>query len=204
MKAFPLLLLWACCLAAQAQPPTLRPGSAAPQISLPDIDGKTVSFTDYPLAKGFIIVFTGNTCPYSKAYEGRIAALHKKYAPLHFPLIAINPNDARTSPGDSFEKMKARARAGHFSFPYLYDENQSITAQYGPHATPYIFIVEKTTSGNIIRYTGAIDDDTPGTNADKIKFAENALNALLRHALPAITTTKAIGCSVHWKQDPGM
>lgn len=199
MKLFQILILVVAGLSASAQHTTLAPGSKAPDISLLNVDGKTVSFSDYPLAKGFIVVFTCNTCPYAKAYESRIIALTKKYAPLRFPLIAINPNDPAASPGDAFAKMRIRARAASYPFPYLYDKEQAVTAQYGPRSTPHLFIIAKTDSGNTIRYTGALDNDTADTDPNKIKYAEDAIDALLAGNAPAVTTTKAIGCSVRWK-----
>jgi thiol-disulfide isomerase/thioredoxin len=160
-----------------------------------------VSFKDYPSAKGFIVIFTCNTCPYSKAYEQRIIELDKKYAPLGFPVIAINPNDPEASPGDSFEKMNERAKSGKYTFPYLYDEGQAITTLYVPKSTPHVFVVSKTAQGNVIEYTGAIDNDTQNTNPDKIKYVEDAVSALLNNKKPAVSVTKAIGCRIKWGKE---
>jgi peroxiredoxin len=186
---------------ARAQVTTLTPGQAAPAIKLLNVDDKIVSFDDYPSAKGFIVIFTCNTCPYSKAYEQRIVELNDKYAPLGFPVIAINPNDPEASPGDSFKKMKERAQSSKYSFPYLYDEGQVITAAYGAKNTPHVFIVSKTASGNIIEYTGAIDNDTPDTNPDKTKYVEEVISALMNNKKPTTTVTKAIGCRISWKKN---
>src|SRR3546814_9892723 len=70
-----------------------------------------VSMDDYDSAKGYIVIFTCNTCPYSKAYESRISDLHEKYASGGFPVLAVNPNDPEVSGGDSYEAMKERAAA---------------------------------------------------------------------------------------------
>ena len=183
-----------------AQQATLMPGSIAPDITLRNIDDKNVSLKDFPDAKGYIIVFTCNTCPYAKAYEQRIIALNNKYAPLGFPVIAVNPNDPITSPGDSFEKMKALAKAHRFTFPYLYDEGQLVTTQFGAKNTPHVFVVSKINNILMIEYVGAIDNDTQDTNPAKIKYAEDALSALLKNARPAISFTRAIGCGVRWKK----
>lgn len=97
--------------------------------------------------------------------------------------------------------LKCRpVRAAGYAFPYLFDEGQVATAQYGPRSTPQLFVIAKTDSGNIVRYTGALDNDTPNTNPDKIRYAENAVTALLANKTPEPAVTKAIGCGVRWKE----
>ena len=187
-------------LFAAAQHPTLMPGIMAPDIALKSVNNKKVSLNDYPDAKGFIIVFTCNTCPYAKAYQQRIVALNKQFASQGFPVIAINPNDPAMSPGDSFEKMKNLAKAHQYTFPYLFDEGQLVTTQYGAKNTPHVFVVEKSNDNFIIEYVGAIDNDTQNTNPAKIKYVEDAVNALLKNNKPAVAFTKAIGCGVRWKK----
>jgi len=187
-------------LFAAAQQTPLTPGKVSPDIKLISVSDKTMSLNDYPQAKGFIIVFTCNTCPYAKAYEQRIIELNNHYASLGFPVIAINPNDPAVSPGDSFEQMKALAKSRNYTFPYLFDEGQVITAQYGAKNTPHVFVVAKNNNGYIVEYVGAIDNDTQDTNPAKIKYVEDAVNALSQNSKPAVSSTKAIGCSVKWKR----
>ena len=67
-------------------------GDLVTDFKLKNVDGKMVSLADYAQARGFIVVFDCNTCPFSKGYNDRIVALHKKYAERGFPVIAINPN----------------------------------------------------------------------------------------------------------------
>src|SRR5580765_5230658 len=76
-------------------------GDTATDFKLKNVDGKVVSLADYKDARRFIVVFECNTCPYSRAYDDRVKALSRKYAPQKFPLIAINPNDPEISSGDS-------------------------------------------------------------------------------------------------------
>ena len=85
-------------------------GDIATDFSLKNIDGKKVSMADYDDAKGFLVVFTCNSCPFAVMYEDRIIDLNTKYASKGYPVIAINPNDADKQPADSFEKMKIRQR----------------------------------------------------------------------------------------------
>ena len=197
---FTITLLLTVLFAAAQQQPTLMPGKIAPGIALMSVNDKKVSLNDYPVAKGFIIVFTCNTCPYAKAYQQRIVALNKLYALRGFPVIAINPNDPAISQDDSFKKMKALAKAQHYTFPYLFDEGQLITRQFGAKNTPHVFVVLKSAANLIVEYAGAIDNDTPDTNPAKIKYVEDAVNALLKNIRPAVAFTKAIGCGVKWKE----
>lgn len=183
----------------KAQINTIQPGNRAPEFVLKNVDNKQVAFSDFPNAKGFIVAFTCNTCPVAQAYELRIIELDKKYAPLGYPVIAINPNDPSVSAGDSFDKMKERARAKGYSFPYLYDEDQKITNSYGAKNTPTVFLVSKTDNGNLVEYTGAIDNDSQNTNQEKIKYLELAIQSLQANKKPIINSTKAIGCSVRRK-----
>src|SRR5690606_30721419 len=97
-------------------------GDQATDFKLPNIDGKSVSMSDYKDAKGFIVVFTCNHCPYAVAYEDRLVALDKKYKALGYPVIAIQPNDPILSPRDNMDAMKKRAADKGFTFPYLLDE----------------------------------------------------------------------------------
>ncbi len=200
MKKYLAVCFTLFCFSLHAQVITIAPGNPAPLFKLKNVNEKVVSFDDFPSAKGFIVVFTCNTCPYSKRYEQRIIELNNKYTPLGFPVIAINPNDPATSPGDSFEEMKKHAASARFNFPYLYDEGQIITTAYGARNTPHVFVVMKTTQGNIVEYTGAIDNDAQDTDATKTKYVEAAITALLNNDKPAVTVTKAIGCRISWKK----
>ena len=196
MKKYITVIFMLAGLFANAQFNTIAVGEAAPAFTLKNVDNKEISFAGYPKAKGFIVIFTCNTCPVSKAYEQRIIDLDKKYAPLGYPVIAINPNDPDASPGDSFEKMKELAKAKKYTFPYLFDAGQEITNLYGARVTPHVFIISKTPKGNIVEYTGAIDNDTREKEASPAKYVEQVLASLSKNEKPAVTVTKAIGCTV--------
>src|SRR5262245_43119015 len=101
-------------------------GDRVKDFSLKNTDGKMVSLADYKTAKGFIVVFTCNHCPYAKAYEQRIIDLNNMYASKGFPVIAISSNDAVKVPEDSYDNMSSRAKEKKYSFPYLYDESQTV------------------------------------------------------------------------------
>lgn len=171
-------------------------GDIAEDFSLKNIDGNMVSLADYKDAKGFIITFTCNTCPFAVAYEDRLVELDKKYAKKGYPVIAIMPNNIDVKPGDALPKMKERAEEKGFTFPYLIDEGQKVYPKYGATKTPHIYILEKTKKGNVVKYIGSIDDSPRNPSGVKVKYAENAIDALLDGKEVELKETKAIGCSI--------
>lgn len=171
-------------------------GDAATDFKLKNIDDKMVSMADYKDAKGFIVIFTCNHCPYSVAYEDRIIALDKKYKEKGYPVIAINPNDPAKSKGDDFVSMQKRAKDKGFTFPYLFDDGQKIYPQYGATRTPHVFLLNKENSNLIVEYIGAIDNNSQDASAVTEKYVENAVDALLAGKKPTPNATKAIGCSI--------
>lgn len=171
-------------------------GDVATDVSLSNTNGEMVSLADYTDAKGFIVIFTCNTCPYSVAYEDRINTLDAKYKPKGYPVIAINPNDPAAKDGEQLKDMKARAVEKGFTFPYLQDKGQHVYPKYGATRTPHVFILEKNEKGNIVQYIGAIDDSSRNPEKVKQRYVEDAVDALLAGQLPKVTTTKAIGCSI--------
>lgn len=171
-------------------------GAIAANFNLKNIDNKKVSLSEFKEAKGFIVIFTCNHCPYAVAYEDRIIALDKKYKQKGYPVIAINPNNPEKQKEDSFEKMQVRAKEKGFTFPYLLDEGQKIYPQYGATKTPHVYVLEKTAKGNVVRYIGDIDDNHADEEAVTFKYVENAVDALLSNQEIKVPTTKAIGCSI--------
>jgi peroxiredoxin len=199
MKKYITLLLVFTAILSQAQSKTLKAGETAPDFKLKNVDNKEISFESYPKAKGFIVVFTCNTCPYAKAYEQRILELDAKFKSQGYPVIAINPNDPEASKADTFDKMQDLAKEKKYSFPYLFDQGQVVTDQYGAKHTPHLFVVSKTEKGAVVEYTGAIDNDPEGTKSEKTKYVEEVVASLLNNKKPAITETKEIGCTVKRK-----
>ncbi|WP_418511360.1 thioredoxin family protein [Corallibacter sp.] len=171
-------------------------GDIATDFKLENIDGTMVSLADYKDAKGFIVIFTCNTCPYAVAYEDRIEALNKKYASKGYPVIAIMPNNVSVKPGDSMEAMRARAKEKGFTFPYLMDAGQKIYPKYGATKTPHVYVLQKTDKGNQVKYIGAIDDNYQDANAVNKKYVEDAVDALLAGKEVQETHTRAIGCTI--------
>ena len=175
-------------------------GDQATDFKLENIDGKMVSLADYKDANGFIVIFTCNHCPYAIAYEDRIIALDKKYKPLGYPVIAINPNDPEVQPEDSMEAMKKRAAEKGFTFPYLLDEGQKIYPQYGATKTPHVFLLNKEDGKNIVKYIGTIDNNYEDANDADVHYVQDAVDALIAGKQVPNEMTVAIGCTIKVKK----
>jgi peroxiredoxin len=171
-------------------------GDQAADFRLKNVDGNYVSLSDYPDAKGFVVVFTCNHCPYAVAYEDRLIELNNKYKAKGFPVIAINPNDPSLEPRDSFENMQKRAREKGFTFPYLLDEGQKVFPQYGATRTPHIFLLNRSGEDLVVSYIGAIDDNYQNPEAVQEQFLANAINAVMEGRQPEPAFTRAIGCAI--------
>lgn len=194
------------CFAEDASAhPTLAIGSAAPDFSLPGIDGKTHALAEYKAAKVLVIVFTCDHCPTAQLYESRLKKLVDDYQGKSVQFVMIEPNDpeavrldelAWTDVGDDLEGMKIRAAYRHFNFPYLYDGATQATANaYGPKATPHVFIFD---AGRKLRYEGRVDD-SQRESLVKTQDTRNAIDALLADKPLAVDHTGVFGCSTKWK-----
>lgn len=173
-------------------------GDKAIDFSLKNVDGTNISMAANTSNKGYIVIFTCNTCPYSVAYQDRIIALHNRFSPLGYPVIAINPNDPVVQPGDSFKKMQQRAKEKAFPFPYVIDSTQEITLAYGATNTPHVYVVERVKKDFIVRYIGAIDNNSRDAGSATKLYVEEAVNSLLKGNSVETTSTKAIGCTIKW------
>ena len=198
MKKFGIVALLALVVMSfSTLPAGYKVGDKASDFKLKSVDGKMYSMADYKDAKGFIVVFTCNHCPFAVKYEDRIVALAKKYKSLGYELIAINPNDPAAQPEDSFDLMKVRAKEKGFTFPYLFDEGQKVYPQYGATKTPHVFLLDKSLT---VKYIGAIDDNVDDAAAVKERYLENAIAALEKNQEANPSMTKAIGCSIKVKK----
>ena len=209
MKNQKLPLLYMACLllvgllisAVPATENGYKVGDTARDFKLKNVDGKMISMADFDKAKGFIVTFTCNSCPYAIAYEDRLIDLHNKYATKGYPVIAINPNDAKVSPKDSYEQMQVRAKEKGFPFPYVYDQTQEITRTYGATRTPHLYVVQKQQDGSLkVAYIGTIDDNYKDASQVQKKYAEEALDELVAGRQVSQPNTKAIGCTIKWKE----
>ncbi len=175
----------------------LKIGDTADDFNLKNVNGEMVSLSGIEGAKGYIVTFTCNTCPYAVEYEDRIIDLHKKYAPMGYPVIAINPNDPEVKKGDSFSAMQVRAEEKSFPFEYVFDEGQNVFPKYGATKTPHVFLLNEDL---VVKYIGAIDDNHEDANLVKVKYVEDAISALEAGNDPDPATTKAVGCGIKSKK----
>ncbi|GAB5524712.1 MAG: hypothetical protein Roseis2KO_25840 [Roseivirga sp.] len=176
----------------------VKVGDTAIDFNLKNIDGKMISLKSDTKAKGYILVFTCNTCPYSKMYEDRLIDLHKKYASQGYPVLAIQPNDAGKSPGDSYPNMQKRAKDKGFPFAYVIDETQETTKAYGATNTPHVYVLNKEGNDFKVAYIGAIDNNSRNASAATRRYVEEAIDALSAGDGVGTTDTKAIGCTIKW------
>lgn len=177
-----------------------KAGDIATDFNLKNLEGKMVSLSQYDDAKGFIVVFSCNTCPVVKQYEQRIIDLHEKFGPKGYPVVAINSNDKNVSPGDSFEEMKKLANNKGYKFEYLYDESQEVARKYGATNTPHVYVLSKDDDQLRIEYVGAIDNNADDAKAATKHYVQDAVNALLNGDNVPVAGTKAVGCGIKWKK----
>ena len=171
-------------------------GDAVGDFRLKNVDGSMVSLSDFEEAKGFIVVFTCNTCPFAIANQERIQALDAQFKPKGYPVIAINPNDPEVQAGESFKEMQDLAASKQFTYPYLYDANHEIYAEYGATKTPHVYVLQKKDDALEVKYIGAIDDSVRDASTVTTFFVVQAVEALLKGQEANPETTKAIGCSI--------
>jgi peroxiredoxin len=167
---------------------------------LKNVDEKKVSLSDYPYAKGFIIVFTCNHCPFAKLYPPRLNDLNNKYKHLGVPLIAISSTDTMMYEEDTYPNMVKKANEEHFNFPYLFDEMQEVAKNFRAQKTPHAYVIWKENNQWIVKYNGAIDDN--GMEPEKVTetYVSNAVNELLANQTIKTSETKSIGCQIAFRK----
>ena len=167
---------------------------------LKNVDGNFVSLSSFPDAKGFIIVFTCNHCPFAKLYPPRLNDLNNKFKPLGVPLIAISSTDTMMYEEDTYPNMVTKANEEHFNFPYLFDEMQEVAKNFKAQKTPHAFVIWKENEKWVVKYNGAIDDN--GMEPEKVteSYITNAVNELLANQPIKTSETKSIGCQIAFRK----
>jgi alkyl hydroperoxide reductase subunit AhpC len=167
--------------------------------SLRNVNNKQVSLSDYPSAKGFIIIFTCNHCPFAQLYSGRLNALNKKYSALGVPLIAINSMDSVLYKDETFDLMKIKSKKNKFNFCYLQDASQMVGKDFHATHTPQSFVVWKESGKWIVKYEGAIDDN--GEHAKLAhSFIAKAVDELLAGKVVSRPVTESFGCKIFYRK----
>ncbi|MCX8482995.1 MAG: thioredoxin family protein [Flavobacteriales bacterium] len=167
--------------------------------SLKNVDEKTISLSDYKNAKGFIIVFTCNHCPFAKLYSQRFNDLNTKYSSLGVPLLAINSMDTAMYEDESFINMKNKSTTEIFNFPYLCDNMQTVGKNFGADHTPHAYVIWKENNKWKIKYSGAIDDN--GEEPKKATpYVANAVTELLENKQVSMPVTVSVGCKIFFRK----
>jgi peroxiredoxin len=174
----------------------LHPGDRALPFSLPGVDGKTWSLTDFEKSPLLLVTFWCNHCPYVQAWEGRMVDIGREYGPKGVGIVLINANDAASYPEDRFEVMVRRAREKSYPFPYLRDETQQVARAYGALVTPHPMLFG---SDRKLLFQGRIDNDHEHPERVKHRFLRAALDAAMAGQRIAESELPVQGCSVKWK-----
>jgi hypothetical protein len=165
-------------------------------VAMESTDGRRISIAQAKGARGTLVVFTCNNCPWAKAWEERIVALANAYLERGVGAIAINPNDPTVYEADSMEEMRARAELRGMKFPYVADATSGVAREYGATKTPEIFLFD---AADRLFYYGAVDDNAEDPSRVEHRYLEAALDALVAGQPVAVATTKAIGCSIKFR-----
>jgi peroxiredoxin len=176
---------------------TLKIGSQAPDFNLIGVDGKNYSIKSFSDKQALIVIFSCNHCPYVQAYEGRIKQIQNDYRDRGVAVVAINSNEDKGYPEDSFENMKKRSNEQKFNFPYLRDEDQTVARAYDASHTPEIFLFDKEKK---LTFHGKIDDNWQEPSKVQNHYLRNALDELLAGKEISVPETFTIGCTIKWKK----
>jgi peroxiredoxin len=172
-------------------------GTTAPDFRLSDTKGKVVSLDDFKNAPALVVIFMCNHCPYVKHIRQGLAQLGRDYQAKGAAIVAINSNDAKNYPADSPAAMKEEVKSAGYTFPYLYDETQSVAKSYHAACTPDIYLFDREQE---LVYRGQFDDSRPGNG---LPVTGKDLRAAIDSVLSGKTVPKeqkaSIGCNIKWK-----
>lgn len=172
-------------------------GSAAPDFSLPDVDGKVHRLHDFNAAPGLVVAFICNHCPYVKHVRHALAQFARDYQGKGIAVVAINSNDHGTYPQDGPDGMRTEIAEAGYAFPYLLDETQHVAHAYQAACTPDFFLFD---AARQLVYRGQFDASRPGNNLP-VTGADlrAACDALLANRPIATEQFASLGCNIKWK-----
>jgi len=169
-------------------------GAPAPDFDLQGVDDRGYSLASFSNKPVLVVIFSCNHCPYVKDYETRMVSIQSDYAAKGVQLVAINSNDDKAYPEDSFPQMVKRAKERGFNFPYLRDESQKVVEAYGGVCTPHVFAFD---SRRLLRYRGRIDDSRDQSKVTSPDL-RNALDDMVAGKSVRVPDTRPFGCSIKW------
>ena len=173
-------------------------GTPAPEFALPDTEGNTVRLADFADAKGLLVAFICNHCPYVHHVRDAFAKLATEYQAKGIATVGISANDVTTHPDDSPAKMKEEVAKSGYTFPYLYDESQAVALAYRAACTPDLFLFGP--DGKLV-YRGQLDDSRP-ENGKPVTCADMraAMDAVLAGTPVSSDQKASLGCNIKWKR----
>lgn len=179
-------------------PSTMLPlGTKAPDFSLPNVDGKSVSLADLAGAPAYLIVFMCNHCPYVKHIAPELARLARDYQARGVAVVGISSNDVSNHPADSPEQMVHEVEERGYTFPYLYDETQEVAKAYKAACTPDFYVFDK---DQLLVYRGQLDSSRPDSGVPLTgQDLRAALDAVLAGKPVSAQQRPSIGCNIKWK-----
>ena len=172
-------------------------GTAAPDFSLPNLDGRLMSLADVAGGKGTVVMFICNHCPFVKHVADQLATLGRDYLPRGVGVVAISSNDVSTHPADSPEQKVHEAEERGYLFPYLYDETQEVAKAYHAACTPDFYLFD---ADRALVYRGQLDLSRPGSDVPVTgRDLRAAIDALLAGQPPVAEQIPSLGCNIKWK-----
>lgn len=169
----------------------------APTFTLPDtVSGRELALESLRGARGTLVMFLSNHCPYVQHVNPELVRLARDYATRGIAAVAISSNDVASYPQDAPAKMKHVALQLGYPFPYLYDQTQEVARAYAAACTPDFFLFDADLR---LVYRGRLDAATPG-NGRPLTGADlrAALDALLAGAAPVEDQQPSMGCNIKW------
>ena len=172
-------------------------GMEAPDFALPDSGGRTVVLGAFADAPGLLVVFMCNHCPFVKHLRAELTRSLKRYQGQGLAVVAISSNDFEAYPQDGPEVMAREVEEFGYTFPYLFDETQSVTKAYKAACTPDFFLFD---GARRLVYRGQFDGSRPGNDVP-VTGADlgAAVEALLRGEPISSDQRPSIGCNIKWK-----
>ena len=172
-------------------------GWKAVDFTLPATDGRSYSLFECAGPKGLLVAFICNHCPYVKSSIDRLVRDASDLQRLGVGTVVICSNDATAYPEDSFDNMKAFARAHAFPFPYLHDEAQEAARAYGAECTPDFFGFNRDLA---FQYRGRLDAARKGTAAEGLRRdLFEAMRQVAETGRGPQDQIPLMGCSIKWK-----
>ncbi|NNK31845.1 MAG: thioredoxin family protein [Xanthomonadales bacterium] len=174
-------------------------GAAAPDFSLPGVDGETWTLDACRGPNGLLVMFICNHCPYVKAINHKLVRDARDLMEIGVNSVAIMPNDFETYPDDSFENMIRVARDMDYPFPYLIDETQNVARAYGAVCTPDFFGYNAELE---LQYRGRLDESGRQPDiGDVRRDLYLAMKQVAETGRGPEDQVASIGCSIKWRDE---